>query len=83
MPKIFESITKKIKIMGLSMAAIQPYEAINVNFLIVLEVPPSQPLPQFSGNLIISKAEFKKLNATIGDELTITIASTEPKNDAT
>jgi hypothetical protein len=78
-----ESITKKIKINNLSIIAASPppNEYVVMNFVIVIGTPQAQPKVQpsmqFSGNLVIEKAEFKRLNATVGDELTITIALEE------
>jgi hypothetical protein len=66
-----EPISKRIRVNSLSMASGPPYELITVNFT-MLEGP-----QQFNGSVIINKAEVKKLNITVGDELTLTLTALE------
>lgn len=71
MKKMSETISKKVRINGLSMASGPPVEYITVNFTVI------DGAQQYNGSVVISRTEVKKLNITVGDELTLTLATSQ------
>jgi len=67
-----ESISRKIRISNLSLAAAPPAEPyISIGYVII-DTP-----QQFSGSIVVSKTELKKLNVMVGDELSLALTTSE------
>jgi hypothetical protein len=63
-----EVVSRKIRIVNLGIYSGPPFEYINVGYSTI-----DAGQQAFNGNFVLSKAELKKLNVGIGDELTLTI----------
>ncbi len=66
-----EEITKKIRVNSVSLASGPPYETVSVGY-VTTEGP-----QQYSGSMVITRTELKKINVTVGDELSLKLSKSE------